>query len=294
MASNEPSLIAAGLLVALSALAFFPVARAGWFTQRAFERSPRRETGLTAIDLALGIFVLLMSIVAAGLTVRRLFPELAGESGDASNLLTARQAAAGVTAQFIAQGPAAFFTLLFAARVPRGVARLGLALRCLPSAIPWAIGAFIVAMLWVMTTNLLTYTLSKRLGAPLPEIAHDMLDAIVNTPSAAARWTMIASAILIAPILEEILYRGLFQTTLLDLFGRGRRWAVILFASVIFVAVHLGAVHPAALPGLFVLSIVLGWLYERTGALWPCILVHMIFNGVNVLIAMTQFAPAPP
>jgi len=40
------------------------------------------------------------------------------------------------------------------------------------------------------------------------------------------------------------------------------------------------------LPSLFVLAVVLGWLYERTGSLLPSVLVHMGFNAINIALAV--------
>jgi membrane protease YdiL (CAAX protease family) len=45
------------------------------------------------------------------------------------------------------------------------------------------------------------------------------------------------------------------------------------------------------LPGLLVLGVVLGWLYERSGSLLPCVLVHAGFNALN--IAMVLAGPGP-
>jgi membrane protease YdiL (CAAX protease family) len=40
------------------------------------------------------------------------------------------------------------------------------------------------------------------------------------------------------------------------------------------------------LPGLLVLAVVLGWLYERWGSLLPCVLVHALFNSGNCALAL--------
>ena len=90
------------------------------------------------------------------------------------------------------------------------------------------------------------------------------------------------SAVVIAPVAEEVLNRGLLQTLLLRTLGHRWRWAAIGVASAGFAALHLGSVPLQALPGLFVLGLVFGALYERTGSLVPGILVHAAFNALNV------------
>ena len=80
--------------------------------------------------------------------------------------------------------------------------------------------------------------------------------------------------VVIAPIAEEILFRGY-------LLGKLRKhvpiWAAILITSVLF-----GLVHFAWNVGVdvFALSIVLCLLRIGTGRLWPSILLHMLKNGL--------------
>jgi membrane protease YdiL (CAAX protease family) len=80
--------------------------------------------------------------------------------------------------------------------------------------------------------------------------------------------------VVIAPVAEEILFRGY-------LLGKLRKhvpiWAAILVTSALF-----GAIHLAWNVGVdvFALSIVLCLLRIRTGRLWPSILLHMIKNGL--------------
>lgn len=58
------------------------------------------------------------------------------------------------------------------------------------------------------------------------------------------------------------------------------RWVAIGLTSLAF-----GAVHPAwTIPPIFVLSLMLGYAYERTGNLWVPITMHAAFNTVSTLI----------
>lgn len=80
--------------------------------------------------------------------------------------------------------------------------------------------------------------------------------------------------VVIAPVAEEILFRGY-------LLGKLRKyvpvWAAILVTSLLF-----GIVHFAWNVGVdvFALSIVLCLLRIGTGRLWPSILLHMLKNGL--------------
>jgi len=289
----------------LALVLVFAVARTGWFSQRAFERSPRRQTGLTAMDLPIGVLVMLLAVVAAGVIVRTLFPDVSVDAPP-DQPIDPRTALAYLLGQILSFGPVAAFTLHRAARRGRASGadrRLGLAPSRLHADLVWALGGFVVIVCWLGALNLLTQLIARLIEAPMPQVAHELLERMVTTPSPAARWIMIASAVLIAPLLEEIIYRGLVQTTLLELFGRGRRWAVILAGSLLFTVVHLSAIGPASDAGalamvsvlatLFLLALALGFIYERTGSLWPCVLIHVLFNATNIFIATTAYA-APP
>lgn len=83
-----------------------------------------------------------------------------------------------------------------------------------------------------------------------------------------------AGAVLIAPVAEEFFFRGLLQTFLVRVFRS--RWAAIVVASILFGSVHYG--QPSAIPALTVLGILMGFAYEKTGALaWP-VAIHAAFN----------------
>jgi membrane protease YdiL (CAAX protease family) len=80
--------------------------------------------------------------------------------------------------------------------------------------------------------------------------------------------------VIIAPIAEELLFRGY-------LLGKLRKhaplWVAIFVTSVIF-----GAIHLAWNVGIdvFALSIVLCVLRVVSGSLWPSIMLHMLKNGL--------------
>jgi membrane protease YdiL (CAAX protease family) len=53
----------------------------------------------------------------------------------------------------------------------------------------------------------------------------------------------------------------------------------ILITAVLFAAIHLSWTNFGV---LFVLGVALGYLYERTGNLWACMVLHGLFNGANL------------
>lgn len=105
--------------------------------------------------------------------------------------------------------------------------------------------------------------------------SHPMLDAIVALGPA---WQVLIalSAILLASLTEELVFRGLLQSMLRRYVGP---WPAIVIGSVLFGFSH-GQVQ--AIPTLIALGIVLGYNYERTGRLWAPIVIHAAFNGIMV------------
>jgi membrane protease YdiL (CAAX protease family) len=62
--------------------------------------------------------------------------------------------------------------------------------------------------------------------------------------------------------------------------GGAARWAAVVVASLMFALVHETWMSPMIL----VLSLGLGYVYERTGNLWAPILVHAIFNTISTVV----------
>lgn len=120
-------------------------------------------------------------------------------------------------------------------------------------------------------------------------LAHDTLQALMATTPDLGWWLVVAGALIGAPVLEEILYRGFLQQGMRRL-GVGP-WLATLATAGLFALMHLPALpiegRISALSGLLVLAIGLGILRERTGRLAPCILAHALFNALNLLLALT-------
>jgi membrane protease YdiL (CAAX protease family) len=60
------------------------------------------------------------------------------------------------------------------------------------------------------------------------------------------------------------------------------RWLPIGVSSSLFALMHMGH-GPDPIP-LFVLAVILGYLYQQTHRLWPCIVLHMCLNSASLAI----------
>ena len=81
----------------------------------------------------------------------------------------------------------------------------------------------------------------------------------------------------VGPVAEEIFFRGFVLTGLLRRFGVAR---ALLLSSLLFGAFHI---DPGAILLTFMLGLVLGWVYLKTGSIWPAIFAHSLHNAVAVL-----------
>jgi membrane protease YdiL (CAAX protease family) len=134
--------------------------------------------------------------------------------------------------------------------------------------------------------------LQLALGAALLPIVHlvDESQTVVrdlDEASGAELWLLALTALLLAPVLEEVLFRGLLLRALLR---RATPVTAVAVSALAFALVHplldpsLGSV--AVLPGLLAVGLVTGVLAVRTGDLSRPILVHLGFNLLTVVGAL--------
>jgi membrane protease YdiL (CAAX protease family) len=105
---------------------------------------------------------------------------------------------------------------------------------------------------------------------------NQLLKAIPDTmPNNVLLFVAIA---VIAPVLEEVLFRGLLQNSLAN---RMPTWAAIAIASAVFGVAHLDF---NAFPPLMAMGIAFGYLYHKTGSLLVNIAMHMVNNAAAMLL----------
>ncbi len=100
---------------------------------------------------------------------------------------------------------------------------------------------------------------------------------------------LIVMTVLLAPIMEEWLFRGVIFRAL----SEGGRWggsrASVIFGVALSAALFaLAHAEPLQFAGLFVLGIVLATLVWRTKRLIPSIVTHVSFNGVAIAALVHQ------
>jgi membrane protease YdiL (CAAX protease family) len=129
---------------------------------------------------------------------------------------------------------------------------------------------------------------------------HDLLRLLGESAEPWVRVVLTVGATVVAPLAEELLFRGHLQTILRRTLRRLPRptttpsepvpvapawvaWGAIILASLLFAGVH----ERWSWPPIFLLSLCLGWSYERTGNLWVPVGVHAAFNTFSTLMFLS-------
>lgn len=251
------------------------------------------------------------------------------ESGARSAVITMQMSA----------GSYLFATLMalatvYVARLSGWRGGLGASMRQFPRGVLWGVLALLLVIPWMLTASVLLQVVLKAAGIEL-ETVHEIIRAMREFASPELIAWGLVSAVVVAPIAEEVLFRGVLQTTLVHIWARlfdpplaqgeampaptaeaaipmavlaeplsmsapgsmpaapaerpvrhmpsaTARWAGIVATSLVFAALH----ETWSIPVIFLLSLALGYLYERTGNLWTAITVHLGFNAFNMMLAL--------
>jgi len=176
--------------------------------------------------------------------------------------------------------------LLFLGLMP--LARLGYRQLFHPSAAsPWVIALLTLPQLLMITPLLaiLMSGLSALLMLLLPVSATEqaafaqMMDASLGS---------LVAVCLLAPVLEEMLFRGVLLRGLLTRYPRAQAIAV---SALLFGLMHLN-IYQFVIGSL--LGLLLGWLFERTRSLIPCIGLHAAYNSWLTWLAAHSDPQASP
>lgn len=116
---------------------------------------------------------------------------------------------------------------------------------------------------------------------PLPEQVE-----LVTEAEGTLEWAaLIALVVIAAPLIEEVLFRGLIQGALEARLGH---WAAIVLAGGAFAAVH----GPQAAPFFLFWSLPVGWITWRSGSIRPAIVVHAVNNLTGVALFLLVAEPS--
>lgn len=103
---------------------------------------------------------------------------------------------------------------------------------------------------------------------PMPDSVIELFSQLMG-----GGWLSFVTVALAAPVLEELIFRGVILDSLLKRLSPVR---AIIWSSVIFGIAHA---NPWQFIAAFSIGLIVGWLYYRTKSIWPGILLHFINNA---------------
>jgi membrane protease YdiL (CAAX protease family) len=112
------------------------------------------------------------------------------------------------------------------------------------------------------------------------------LERLIQSSRAAALATAVA-ATFTAPLVEELVFRGLLYSSLRRLVGAV--WAVAV-VFLLFALIHVPQYWPSygVIATILLLSFALTMIRARTGRLLPCFVIHLIFNGIQCVLIVLE------
>lgn len=116
----------------------------------------------------------------------------------------------------------------------------------------------------------------------LQEVNNPILKEILSSGPISTTSCILVYCI-VTPLLEEIVYRGVFLTAL----SSTMKWQeAVIVSSVVFSAAHFSAENFIQ---LFIIGLILGCSYCWSGNLKSCIVIHSLYNALTLLITYTSW-----
>ena len=143
--------------------------------------------------------------------------------------------------------------------------------RSLPAFLP----ALLIALPAIFFIHALSFRLLGGEASPQP-----LLQFMSDSPELSNRLLLAFTALIVAPVAEEVIFRGYIYGTARKYAGR---WWALALSAVIFAVIHA---HLPSLGGLLVLAVALTLVYEFTASLWAPILMHALFNSLTIVATL--------
>lgn len=247
----------------------FPIATSPESTNR--DRAP-----WTARDTALGVVLTLVPLLAFSFYNNY----LAGSAGGTIPKLTPQQDLIAAILQFVITGALEAVFLLapfyYARKRARPYAGQALGLRGFNPAIGMVL--ITLSVVGVIAATYAYTAIAAKLHLTVQTNVDPLISELHQAPLVV--YASLLVAVLIAPISEEIFFRGfLLQGLRLNM----PAWAAILLSSLIFAAAHLSL---GSFPILFILAIFLGILRVATRSIWPGVILHTLNNSLTLLYVL--------
>ena len=138
---------------------------------------------------------------------------------------------------------------------------------------PW------ISLLWVALFTLGAIIplefVYEQIGVEMDADTERVFASLMKEP-----WGYVAIGIL-APLAEEIVFRGAILRTLLDMVSKKNHWVAIFISAAAFDLIHG---NKAQFINALLMGLLLGWMYYRTKSLVPGILMHWVNNTMAYVL----------
>jgi membrane protease YdiL (CAAX protease family) len=154
----------------------------------------------------------------------------------------------------------------------------------------WAFGGWLVAIGLCTAVVLITQAVMRIAFPEFTPDEHTVLSVLRDSSTAPwLRYLAISGALILAPVSEELFFRGILQTAIKQIVpprlgSMYHRWVAIVAVAVLFGLMHWQTAH--YVPALIVLGVILGYIYEKRGSLAAPIALHVLFNAKTLLYAL--------
>jgi membrane protease YdiL (CAAX protease family) len=106
---------------------------------------------------------------------------------------------------------------------------------------------------------------------------YDFITDLMRQMTGGPVWSSFLLVAIFAPIFEEWLCRGMVLRGLLTKMKPG--WAIVI-SALFFAVIHM---NPWQALNAFIIGVVMGYVYYKTGSLWLTMLIHFVNNGFAVI-----------
>ena len=138
---------------------------------------------------------------------------------------------------------------------------------------PWGVVFWVIILSFGLIIP--TMWLQEELHLEMPKEMEELFTSVCSTP-----YGYFTLAVL-APWAEEVVFRGAILRKLLEIFSHQMHWVAIVISEIIFGAVHMNMAQGV---NAFVLGLLLGWMFYRTGSIFPGIVLHWANNTIAYIL----------
>lgn len=133
---------------------------------------------------------------------------------------------------------------------------------------------------WGLALTIAVFGVSTIYGLLFPESGQPELEQILRlareTDRTLSAFITVGVITVLGPIVEELIFRGYLQTSLMK---HTSPMVSIVASGVVFGVVHYNL---SMFPVLAFIGFALGYLYHKSGSLWPSIVFHILNNAIAV------------